>query len=51
MAKEKSDQETNILLIMTDQQHFDAPSSYGNKAINTPNIDRLAEEGIRFEIL
>jgi arylsulfatase len=39
----------NILLIMTDQQRFDALSCYGSKAVDTPNIDRLAEEGVKFE--
>lgn len=48
-VKEKSDNGPNILLIMTDQQRFDALSSYGSKAIHTPNIDRLAEEGVMFE--
>jgi arylsulfatase len=39
----------NILIIMTDQQRFDALSCYGAKEIETPNIDRLAKEGVRFE--
>jgi arylsulfatase A-like enzyme len=39
---------TNILLIMTDQQRFDSLSCYGLKAIETPNVDRLAAEGARY---
>jgi arylsulfatase A-like enzyme len=39
----------NILLIMTDQQRTDSLSCYGGTAIDTPNIDRLASEGVRFE--
>jgi arylsulfatase len=39
----------NILLIMTDQQRFDSPGCYGFEAANTPNLDRLAAEGVLFE--
>ncbi|NEE03826.1 sulfatase family protein [Phytoactinopolyspora halotolerans] len=39
----------NILLICTDQQRFDAVGAYGNPDIATPNLDRLAEQGVLFE--
>ena len=39
----------NILLISTDQQRFDAMGCYGNRHIDTPNLDRLAEQGVVFE--
>lgn len=39
----------NILLIMTDQQRFDAVGAYGESAIATPSLDRLAAEGVLFE--
>ncbi len=42
-------QQPNILLIMTDQQRWDSLSCYGNEAIHTPNLDRLASEGIRYD--
>lgn len=38
----------NILLIMTDQQAWDAVGYSGNKQIITPNLDRLAAEGVNF---
>ncbi|MBN2639546.1 MAG: sulfatase-like hydrolase/transferase [Bacteroidales bacterium] len=38
----------NILLIMTDQHSWDAVGYAGNKAIKTPNLDRLASEGVNF---
>jgi len=38
----------NILFILTDQQRLSAVSCYGETPCRTPNIDRLAEEGIRF---
>ena len=39
----------NFLFILTDDQRFDALGCAGNPIIQTPNIDRLAGEGIRFE--
>jgi arylsulfatase A-like enzyme len=39
----------NILLICTDQQRFDALGASGNPHIATPNLDRLAAEGVLFE--
>jgi arylsulfatase A-like enzyme len=38
----------NFLIIMTDQQAWDAVGYSGNKLIKTPNIDRLAGQGINF---
>lgn len=38
----------NLLFLMTDQQRFDALSCAGNKVLHTPNLDRLASEGVRF---
>ena len=38
----------NILFIQTDQHRQDALGCYGNPVIQTPNIDALAEEGVRF---
>lgn len=38
----------NIIYIFTDQQTVQAMSCSGNPELKTPNMDRLAEEGIRF---
>jgi len=38
----------NILFIMLDQLRADALSCYGNGVVNTPNIDRLAHKGVKF---
>lgn len=38
----------NILWICTDQQRFDSLGCYGNKFVETPNIDQLADSGTRF---
>lgn len=39
----------NILMIMTDQQRRDTLGAYGCDWIPTPNLDRLAGEGVVFE--
>lgn len=39
---------TNVLLIITDQQRWDALSIAGNEYLSTPNLDRLANEGAYF---
>lgn len=39
----------NIVLIITDQQSASMMSCAGNKYVSTPNMDRLAARGIRFE--
>jgi len=39
----------NILLITVDDMNFDTPGCFGGPADLTPNIDRLASEGMRFE--
>ena len=42
------DTRPNILFIMSDDHAYQAISAYDDKLINTPNIDRLAKEGIMF---
>jgi arylsulfatase A-like enzyme len=39
---------SNILLIMTDQQRWDTLGCYGAPMCRTPNIDRLAAQGVQF---
>lgn len=38
----------HILLLMSDQHRGDCLGADGNRAIRTPNLDRLAREGVRF---
>ena len=42
-------QQPNIIFIMTDDHTTQAMSCYGGQLISTPNMDRLAEEGMRFD--
>ena len=39
----------NILFIMTDDHASHAMSCYGSKINKTPNLDRIAKEGVRFD--
>jgi arylsulfatase A-like enzyme len=39
----------NIVFIFTDDHAYQAISAYGSKVIDTPNIDRLATTGVRFD--
>ena len=41
-------QRPNILFIMSDDHAYQAISAYSNRLIQTPNIDRIANEGILF---
>jgi len=47
--KEMQDTRPNILFIMSDDHAYQAISAYGSKLISTPNIDRLAKKGMRFD--
>ncbi|AWW32790.1 sulfatase [Echinicola strongylocentroti] len=38
----------NIILIMADDLGYGELSSYGSKSIDTPNLDRLARNGVKF---
>lgn len=38
----------NVVLIMTDDQGFGDLSLYGNPNLSTPNMDRVAKEGVQF---
>lgn len=39
----------NIIFVFSDQQRWDTVGVYGQKLNITPNLDRLAREGVRFE--
>jgi arylsulfatase A-like enzyme len=46
--KPGANRQLNILFIMTDQHNARALGCYGNKDVKTPNMDRLARQGVRF---
>lgn len=39
----------NLVLIIADDMNWDDCGAYGHPTIHTPNIDRLAAEGLKFE--
>ncbi|MCB1407096.1 MAG: alkaline phosphatase family protein [Rhodobacteraceae bacterium] len=39
----------NILFVMADQLRWDHLSCYGHPHLHTPNLDRLARKGVRFD--
>ncbi|NDP20514.1 MAG: sulfatase-like hydrolase/transferase [Paludibacter sp.] len=47
-VEKASAESPNLIYIISDQLRFDALSCMGNKIISTPNMDRLAAEGVIF---
>ena len=39
----------NVLFILTDDQGIWSMGCYGNSEIQTPNLDKLAKQGVRFD--
>lgn len=39
----------NILFVLSDQHRSDALGCAGNRAVQTPTLDAMAAEGMRFE--
>jgi arylsulfatase A-like enzyme len=46
--KDRDQSRPNILFIMSDDHAYQAISAYSDRLISTPNIDRIASEGILF---
>ena len=44
-----ADKQPNILFIMADDHGYQALSCYGSVVNKTPNLDRIAEQGMRFD--
>lgn len=44
-----TDRPPNVLFLLTDDQRWDTLGILGNNALQTPNLDRLAREGVLFE--
>ena len=39
----------NIILLIADDMAWDDRGAYGHKTVRTPNLDKLASEGMRFD--
>lgn len=44
----QEDEKPNVIVILTDDQGYGDVSFNGSKEINTPHIDRIANEGVKF---
>jgi arylsulfatase A-like enzyme len=44
-----SEKRPNFIIFMTDQQRADHLGCYGNSLVETPNIDGMANRGVRFD--
>ena len=42
------DERPNVLVILTDDQRWDALGAAGHPHLKTPHIDRLAKDGVHF---
>ena len=47
-CSKKPQEKPNILFIITDDQSWQHVGCYGDEAVRTPAIDKLAEDGVRF---
>lgn len=48
LAAQARAENLNVLFLMTDQHNANVLGCYGNEVVKTPNLDRLADEGVRF---
>ena len=48
-GEDKTMEKKNLILITMDEVRADHITCYGNKKINTRNIDNIAKDGVRFE--
>lgn len=44
-----SSQQPNVLILLADDMTYHDLGSYGNPDVHTPNLDRLAEQGVKFK--
>ncbi len=47
-TQKKAQSRPNIIFIMSDDHAYQAISAYSNRLLETPNIDRIAKQGMRF---
>ena len=48
MANQETASKPNFVIIFTDDQGYQDVGCFGSPSINTPNLDRMAAEGMRF---
>ena len=50
LGQAEAARQPNILIVIADDLNKDSVGVYGNKDVKTPNIDRLASQGMRFNL-
>ena len=50
MVRNRAARRPNVLFIMTDDHAQSALGVYGNRILETPNLDRIGNEGLRFDL-
>ena len=50
LGQAEAAKQPNILIVISDDLNKDSVGVYGNKDVKTPNIDRLASQGMRFNL-
>ena len=50
LGQAETAKQPNILIVIADDLNKDSVGVYGNKDVKTPNIDRLASQGMRFNL-
>lgn len=48
LAQQSGEDPMNVVVLITDDQRWDALGAAGNEIIHTPRLDQLSEEGVRF---
>jgi arylsulfatase A-like enzyme len=49
MSTQQNNLQPNIVIICSDQHRASSMACYGNSICHTPNLDKLAEQGVLFE--
>lgn len=49
LAQNKKELPPNIIIVLTDDMGYGDIGTYGGKFVPTPHIDRMAEEGLKFD--
>jgi N-sulfoglucosamine sulfohydrolase len=47
-ADDQDDKPLNVIVIFSDDHHYEALGAFGNEVIQTPHLDSLAQRGVMF---
>ncbi|HMM17654.1 MAG TPA: sulfatase-like hydrolase/transferase, partial [Petrimonas sp.] len=49
LSAKDQDKRMNIVFLLADDLRWNSIGCFGNDIVHTPNLDRLAEAGVKFE--